>query len=53
MVLSIGDFVYFSDPDLPLNQQDFGIAKIMNLYEITAPLSSVYKCQASGEAYRR
>lgn len=52
-VLSIGDFVYVSNPDQPITVKQYEIVKITHLYEIIDPLSLDYKDQAIVESYRR
>lgn len=53
LVLSIGDFVYVSDPDRSINVNVFDVVKIIKLYEIIDPLALDYKHQAVVESYRR
>lgn len=52
-LLSIGDFVYVSNPDQPINVKQYDVVKITQLYEIIDPLSLDYKHQAVVESYRR
>lgn len=54
-VLSIGDFVYVSNPDQSIrsNVKQFDVAKILQLYEIVDPLAFDFKYQALVESYKR
>lgn len=52
-VLSVGDFVYISNPDRPVTDKHYDIGKITHLYEIIDPLALDYTHQAIVESYRR